>query len=304
MSGLINLEDSMMQTLSDTTEGEASGLETAVQDNLFALFRAMAGALPDSEIVETDKLSYHLAFPTNPMFKGVWQARLHEDEADEAIESTIAWFKARSAPFFFWWTEPGTAPGDLGQRLQAHGLLDMAEQSHDLAPGILSTERGAPCMVADLQHVNEAALAEVPTGFTITEVQNEVDLTGFKQVLIDGYEIPEMMADGWVQAALRIGFDHLPWKMYLGRLDGEPVATNMMLVGGGVAGIYGVATIPSARRRGIGGAISLFPLLQAREMGIRYAALFSTDMAIHAYERIGFRLTAGRINRYLWRNED
>jgi GNAT superfamily N-acetyltransferase len=277
-------------------------LETAVQDNLFALFRTMAEALPDGEIVETDNLSYHLTSPTNPMFKGVWRARLSADKADAAIEETIAWFKARSAPFFFWWTEPDTTPDDLGERLQAHGLLDMAEQVHDMAPGMLSTAHGAPCMVANLRQMNEAVLTEVPPGFTIAEVQTETDLADFKQVLIDGYEIPEAMADGWVQAALQIGIDRTPWKMYLGRLNGQPVATNMMLIGGEVAGIYGVATVPTARRQGIGGAISLFPLLQARENGARYAVLFSTEMGVHAYERIGFRLTDGRVNRYLWRS--
>lgn len=38
-------------------------------------------------------------------------------------------------------------------------------------------------------------------------------------------------------------------------------------------------------------------------MGYRYAGLFATEMGVGAYERIGFRLTEGRINRYLWRNE-
>lgn len=292
-----------MTTLSVSSIRGEGEMETAVQDNLYELFRAMAGALPDSELIETKQICYHLTYPTNPMFKGVWRTRLGADDADRVIEETIAWFKKRNAPFFFWWTGPGTTPGDLGERLMRHGLLDMAEQVREMAPGIISTERGAPGMVADLRKMNKAALAEVPAGFTIAAVQNEADLADFKRVLIDGYEIPEMMADGWVQAALRIGIDHTPWKMYLGRLNGKPVATTMMLIDGEIAGIYGVTTIPSARRQGIGGAISLFPLLQAREMGVRYAALFSTEMAVRAYERIGFRMVNGRINRYLWRNE-
>lgn len=31
--------------------------------------------------------------------------------------------------------------------------------------------------------------------------------------------------------------------------------------------------------------------------------LFSTEMGVRVYERIGFKLTNARINRYLWRNE-
>ena len=57
-------------------------LGLAVFENLHDLFRAMAGTLPKSELVEEEKLSYHLTFPTNPMFKGVWNARLSASEAD------------------------------------------------------------------------------------------------------------------------------------------------------------------------------------------------------------------------------
>jgi ribosomal protein S18 acetylase RimI-like enzyme len=104
-----------------------------------------------------------------------------------------------------------------------------------------------------------------------------------------------------VDATLRIGIGQTPWQIYVGRLDGEPVAINMLFCGAGVASVYAVGTVPSARGRGIGGAITLMPLLEAREMGYRYGVLFATQMGIHTYERIGFRLTAARINRFLWR---
>ncbi len=284
------------------TQPSKAELANAVQENLFDLFRAMAAAL-DGEIEETDRLCRHLAFPSNPMYKGVWRTRLSSEEAEEAIDQTIEWFKARSAPFFFWWTGSDTMPIDLGERLMARGLISMEEQTQQMAKGIVSTASGAPCMVADLQHMNEAALAQVPAGFTIEEVRDKAALLDFKRVLVEGYQIPEPMANGWVQAAQRIGIGQTPWKMYLGRLDGEAVATNMLFNGGGVASVYGVATVPSARSKGIGGAITLKPLLEARDEGYRFAVLFSTEMGVHAYERIGFRVTDAHLNRYLWRNQ-
>ena len=39
------------------------------------------------------------------------------------------------------------------------------------------------------------------------------------------------MADGWVQASMRAGIGNTPWKLYLGCLDGTPVATNIVLTG-------------------------------------------------------------------------
>jgi GNAT superfamily N-acetyltransferase len=235
------------------------------------------------------------------MFKGVWRTRLSSDEADAAIAETIAWFTKRGAPFFFWWTGPLTTPDDLGQRLIARGLLSMEAQMHDLAPGIKSTSLGAPGMIADLHRMNDSVLTTVPPDFIIEEVQSEAALYDFKQVFVESYEIPDWAGQAWVDATLHIGIGRTPWKMYVGRLAGKPVATNMLFNGGGVAGVYAVATVTAARGKGIGGAITLKPLLEARDMGYHHAVLFATEMGIHAYERIGFRMSAMRLNRYLWR---
>lgn len=284
------------------TNASDDQLAGAVEENLYALFQAMAGTLPDGEIVENANLGYHLTFPSNPMFKGVWRTRLSPEEADARIDETIAWFKARNAPFFFWWTGGETTPDDLGHRLVARGLISMEQQMEELAHGVKQTEMGAPCMVANLHQMNESALAQAPDGFTIEEVQNEAALYAFKRVFVETYEIPDWAGQAWVDATLKIGIGKTPWKMFVGWLNGEPVATNMLFNGGGVASVYAVATVPSARGKGIGGAITLKPLLDARDMGYQYAVLFATEMGIHPYERIGFRMTDRRINRYLWRN--
>jgi GNAT superfamily N-acetyltransferase len=256
----------------------------------------------EGELEETDRFSRHFSFPTNPMFKGIWHTHLLDGNLDETIEETIAWFKARGAPYFFWWTGPGTTPGNLGQILQRYGLLDMAEQQQELAAGLKQTGLGAPGMVADLGSMNEAVLNRAPAGFVIEEIRDETGLYDFKQVFVETYEIPEWAGQAWVDATLKIGIGRTPWKMYVGRLEGQPVATNMLFNGAGVASVYAVATVPAARGKGIGAAITLKPLLEAREMGYRYGVLFSSEMGVRVYERIGFRLTDVRINRYLWRN--
>jgi GNAT superfamily N-acetyltransferase len=190
----------------------------------------------------------------------------------------------------------------LGKILQNYGMLDMAEQQQELAAGIKQTELGAPGMVADLKSMNEAVLAQVPDGFLIEQVRDEAALYDFKKVFVETYEIPEWAGQAWVDASLKIGIGQTPWKMYVGRLNGQAVATNMLFTGAGVASVYAIATAPAARGKGIGGAITLKPLLEAREMGYRYAVLFSSEMGVRVYEHIGFRMTNVRINRYLWRN--
>jgi len=264
--------DSILKTASDRQLG------WAVETNLFALFRAMT-ALPNSQIEETTKLSRHLVFPTNPIYKGVWGTNLAPDEIESAIHETIDWFKSHGAPFFFWWTGPGTEPDDIGEYLIARGLIDMEGQSQEMAPGIKLAATGAPGMIADLHKMNEGVLEKVPQGFKMDDVQNEKDMEDFKQVLIAGYDMPPTMADGWVQSTHGFGIGKTPWRLVLGRLNGEPVATNIVLNGAGVVGVYGIAVTPSARGKGIGAAITLKPLLEARDKdGYNYAVLFSTEM--------------------------
>ena len=69
-----------------------------------------------------------------------------------------------------------------------------------------------------------------------------------------------------------------------------------------VASVDAVATVPSARGKGIGATITIKLLLDAREDGYIYAVLFSTEMRKSVYQRIGFRMIDVSINRYLWRN--
>jgi ribosomal protein S18 acetylase RimI-like enzyme len=284
---------------STTNDGR---LAQATADNLFALFGAMAQRLPDGELDRQPGFCRHHSPPTNPMFKGVWATSLEPPEVDAAIDDNIAWFRARAAPYFFWWTGPSSSPGDLGARLQARGFLDMAGQQQALAPGIKQTERGAPIMVAELAALDSELLARTPPGYQMVEVADAAALDHFKQVFVETYQIPEWAGQAWVDATRAIGIGRTPWRMFVGYLDGAPVATNMLFLGGGVASVYAVATLPAAQGRGVGAAITIAPLLSARAAGYHHAVLFSTEMGFKVYQRIGFRDTGARINRYLWRD--
>lgn len=275
-------------------------LANSATANLEDLFRAMV-RLEGSVLEEGPRLGRHLAFPTNPMFKGVWNTSLNGADVDATIDETVAWFKTRGAPFFFWWTGPRTKPADLGARLEARGLLSMEGRQKALASGIVQSAAGAPVMTMDLSLADPGILERVPEGFVIEEVHDARGLEDFKQVFVTTYEIAEMFGQAWVDATNAFGIGRSPWRMFVGYLGGEPVATNMLFNGGGVASVYAVATVPAAQGRGIGAAITLKPLLLARDEGYRYGSLFSTEVGHPVYLRIGFRDTGARINRYLWR---
>jgi GNAT superfamily N-acetyltransferase len=282
------------------TELDLRRLGVAATDNLVALF-GMMSRLPGGEVEETSSLGRHHSFPSNPMFKGVWRTRLDDADVEAAIDETIAWFTARNAPFFFWWTDDETRPTDLGDRLMARGFISMEGAQRELAKGIVQTEAGAPVMALSLANADMSMVSRVPGGFRIEPVDTAARLAEFKRVFVDTYQIPDWAGQAWVDATTSFGVGKSPWRMVVGYLGDQPVATNMLVVGGGVASVYAVATTPAAQRQGIGAAITLAPLLTARDEGQTRAVLFSSEPGVPVYRRIGFVDTGMRINRYMWR---
>ncbi|HET6662409.1 MAG TPA: GNAT family N-acetyltransferase, partial [Rubrobacter sp.] len=88
---------------------------------------------------------------------------------------------------------------------------------------------------------------------------------------------------------------------YIAYQDGVAVATSALLLHAGVAGIFAVATIPQARRRGLGTAVTQAPLLEARRRGYRVGTLQSSPMGFPVYGRLGFREVCHPIGLFLWR---
>jgi GNAT superfamily N-acetyltransferase len=262
-------------------------LGLAVEENLYDLFRAMAALLPQAELVERDGLSTHHSFPQNPMFKGIWGIRLPPEDVAAAVGDALAWQRERGAPFSFVWSGPATEPRSLGPALDELGLEPW--------------EQDAPCQVAEIGALDWEALDGVPAGFSIERVRDDEGVTTFGATFIEAFELPEWAGQAWVDATRAVGIEKAPWRQYVGRLDGRPVATNMLFCGAGVAAVFGVGTVPDARGRGLGAAITLEPLREARERGYRYAVLFASDLGAPVYRRIGFRDVGVGISRWLWR---
>jgi ribosomal protein S18 acetylase RimI-like enzyme len=84
---------------------------------------------------------------------------------------------------------------------------------------------------------------------------------------------------------------------YVARLDGEAVGTVEATEGGGVVGLYNIATLPEYRRRGIGTALTVHPLREATRRGARAAVLQAAADGVGIYQRVGFR-SFGTITEY------
>jgi ribosomal protein S18 acetylase RimI-like enzyme len=94
------------------------------------------------------------------------------------------------------------------------------------------------------------------------------------------------------------GADPAAFHVLVGRLDGADVATALGYDVGGDRGIYNVSTLPHARRRGLGSALTALLLHDARARGCESATLQATPMAERLYAALGFR-DLGRILEYV-----
>jgi ribosomal protein S18 acetylase RimI-like enzyme len=75
---------------------------------------------------------------------------------------------------------------------------------------------------------------------------------------------------------------------FVAYLDGAPVSCAMTLVSHGVAGVFYVATVEQARRRGLGDALTRTAARAGFELGARAAWLGASEMGAGLYRRIGF----------------
>jgi ribosomal protein S18 acetylase RimI-like enzyme len=82
---------------------------------------------------------------------------------------------------------------------------------------------------------------------------------------------------------------------FVAYLGTEPVACAMTLVSHRVAGVFYVATVEHARRRGLGDALTRMAARAGFELGAEAAWLGASEMGAGLYRRVGFRDLGGTI---------
>ena len=260
----------------------------AVEANLFAFFQHLAG-WPRIEIHDDADCFWTISDLPFPRFNSVMRARASADDADAMIEARIAACQARQVPML-WWTGPSTAPDDLGDRLAARGFL--FEPAHGMVADLTLSEVG---------HAQDRVASGLSrTDAVIEPVADAKSLTTWSRVLCDSFGAPQPFGDSFAELATAIGLDaRSPFRHFLARLDGEPVATCSLFLGAGVGGIYDVSTIPERRRRGIARAITAAAMQEARALGCRIAILHSSSLGSGVYRSLGFEDICD-IGQYVW----
>jgi ribosomal protein S18 acetylase RimI-like enzyme len=243
-----------------------------VAGNLRESFRIIAGSRGRGENRELRGVSIAAAGVTFQMFNAAFLSAPVATEAELAqrIVLPAVHFNARGLEWAYWVCEDwmqGRA------RRRSRQVFERAGMRHSVdLPGMMA-ERIAPPVHA-LPQLEIRRVADGPTHdafCAIGSVCFHVPLSWFHEV-----------------------FDSdLVWRLfraYVGYVDGEAVSTTAIVLGGGVMGVYNVATLPGYQRRGFGEAVMRGALADARrEYGIERTILQSTPAGLRLYERMGFR---------------
>lgn len=207
-------------------------------------------------------------------FNAVCRARLAPGATSRRISRAIEWFAGRP---FSWWVGPADVPWDLGRRLADAGLTGS------------ETELAMSARLSKLRADGPEA-----DGLEIRRVATARGLADFASVVAANWWPPDENVVRFYELAapllLALGS---PIHAYVGYAGGEAVAASELTVGGGVAGLYGIATLEAHRRRGYATAMTLRPLLDARAEGLELAVLQASAAGAGVYRRVGFEEFGG-----------
>ncbi len=259
-----------------------SFITAAIEQN-FAAFTSAYVRAGHGEVHEEPELTWVATGSPLSYFNGVIHTALTTSDPDTKIEEVLDSFKARNQ-LMSWWVSPSSSPEDLSLRLEAHGL---AFTFQDVG------------MALELSNLKETFA--MPAGLVIERVKDAQTLQTWLHTFGLGYDLDERILVEYSKLVTSVPRDqHLVGPFYLARLHGEPVATSALCCAAGVAGIYEVCTVPFARGRGIGAAITRAPLLDARDMGYRIAVLQASKQGKPVYQRLGFTPYC-TLDAYCWR---
>jgi GNAT superfamily N-acetyltransferase len=244
-----------------------------VEENLLAQFEEIQ-RVGGFEAWQEDDVAGYLSDHPFPLFNAVCGARFDRGEEAQRTRTVLGRYVDRGLPFL-WWATPST-PVDHATMLDV-GL------HHEPVPG----------MYVDLHDPVAGAL---PEGLMLEQVGPSTRQLAMETICA-GFDMPDFVVGVMVGLIAGFGAEHT--LTLLARLDGEPVGGGMLYLTGETAGLYSIATLASARGRGIGHAVTAALMDLGRERGCTHAVLHASDLGRPVYERLGF-VEVCQVPQYVW----
>lgn len=136
----------------------------------------------------------------------------------------------------------------------------------------------------------------LPSGLTIRRVTDAALLRDYVARKSDGPPGPWDGIDALLHPTLQCALDP-EIALFVGYVDGMPIAQSALYRVGDIAEIGGVATHPAYRRRAIGAALTWAAVAEGAARGCTSAALAATELGLPVYQRMGFE-PAFNLRRY------
>lgn len=237
----------------------------AMEENLFAHMLFFPEHADTTTVVKARGMTIIDGHVDNDAFNLVFNVQLDE-EALEAIESAVNYFRREGAPFA-WWVSPNDKPADLAELLPHVGLR-LAEKQ--IGMYVVLEEQGVEQGILRVERVTDAAQFEDFIYVIACGAQDE-SLSEYYERLID---FPFTSED----------YEQL----YVGYLDEKPVSCGILTLHSNVAGIHSLVTVPEQRNKGFGSAMMHELLMRAQLSGYAIAVLQAEQSMSEFYERFGF----------------
>ena len=241
-----------------------SELVSAADQNFIASFRKLVEHCAEGATRESGGI---FAFATGlplSLFNGTV---VTQPTTPAELEAALQWVSERSSAHRAWIAQKLVA--ELGEIPPSHGL----DREPEPYPGMVLHPPPDP--------------PSPSAGVTVASVAG-AGLDEFLDVCVEG-GLPLDLA----QRLFPPSFAGDPEvQLFVGRLDGRPVGTSIAIRSRDASGIYNVGTLSSARRHGIGRALTWAAAAAGRAWGCDITVLQSTPMALPMYSDMGFRTVA------------
>ena len=142
-----------------------------------------------------------------------------------------------------------------------------------------------PAMAVDIERM---PATQLPPGYQFTRAGAQ-DGAGWADALAVGYGLPGGLAQLFSPATLGADMAADAGTQFFAVMkDGRAVATTLLYLADGLAGIYCVATLPDERAKGLAAHLTAEALRRAQRLGYRVGILQSSSEGHSVYLRLGF----------------
>jgi len=158
------------------------------------------------------------------------------------------------------------------------GLVAAGEATATPGMVLFPIDRDAIARVTEPRHL---------PALEIREVRDALGIDEHRRVVTAGFGSQPAVASGTTCVAL---LDRPECVVYVGYAEGTPVASGLGWRTGRTIGVYAIATIATARRRGYGAAMTARVVTDGLASGCEVAILQASELGRPIYERLGFQV--------------